>query len=85
MKKIVSKAKVPAPERAGFAGVGNLGGLGLAPTMGANNMKATKISDMSFKVDPEFHVRYKTTAAAAGLSMKELLEQSFQLWVASRK
>jgi predicted HicB family RNase H-like nuclease len=40
--------------------------------------KATK--DMSFKVTPNFHREFKTTAAAHGKRMNEVLVEAFELW-----
>lgn len=37
--------------------------------------------DMNFKVDPEFHRAFKTTASIRGMSMKELLESAVQCWL----
>ena len=34
---------------------------------------------LNFKVTPEFHRAFKTYAAQHGMSMRELLEQGFQL------
>ncbi len=39
------------------------------------------IRDLNFKVSPEFHLRFKTTATLWGMSMKELLEASYAAWV----
>lgn len=38
------------------------------------------IRDLNFKVSPEFHLRFKTTATMWGMSMKDLLEASFAAW-----
>jgi hypothetical protein len=46
----------------------------------ADNMAEVPLKDMSFKVDPDFHHLFKTTASSYRLSMKELLEESFELW-----
>lgn len=37
--------------------------------------------DLNFKVDKTFHRTYKLVATLKGMSMKELLEQSFETWV----
>ena len=42
--------------------------------------EAVGLQDMNFKVHPAFHRQFKMTAAAQGMSMKELLEASFQAW-----
>ncbi|QIG69053.1 hypothetical protein EVB78_019 [Rhizobium phage RHph_N1_15] len=63
-----------------------LGSLGDEPKIeAADNMTEVKLRDLNFKVDPEFHTKFKMTATAAGLSMKELLEQCFDAWTASRR
>lgn len=54
------------------------------PTMVADNMKQVKLQDLNFKVDPDFHYEFKNTASRYRLSMKELLEQSYKLWVDSK-
>ena len=73
MSKSSTKALVPPPPRKNR--------LGVAPTIAPAHMKEGKLKDMSFKVDPSFHARYKMAAAAAGLQMKDILEESFELWV----
>lgn len=47
----------------------------------SDNMKEEKLKDMSFKVSPEFHTQFKVVAARSNLSMRELLEESFRLWM----
>lgn len=39
------------------------------------------IADMNFKVASDFHRRFKTEATIRGLSMKELLEESFKCYL----
>jgi hypothetical protein len=39
------------------------------------------VRDLNFKVSPEFHLRFKTTATVWGMSMKDLLEASYAAWV----
>lgn len=74
-----TKAAVPAPARkTGFMGQA------VPPAMPAKNMKDA-LKDMSFKVDAEFHRRYKSAAALSGLQMKDILEQSFELWLQKNK
>ncbi|MBX4911336.1 hypothetical protein HJA82_28920 [Rhizobium bangladeshense] len=64
-----------------------LGSLAAEPVEASDNMKdkAAILRDLNFKVDPEFHTKFKMTAAAAGKSMKELLEECFDAWVQIRK
>lgn len=42
---------------------------------------ATTYMDMNFKVEPAFHKRFKTEATLRGLTMKDLLEASFKLYL----
>jgi hypothetical protein len=53
------------------------------PTLIPDNLSRSgdDIQDMNFKVSADFHRRYKTTATIWGMSMKDLLEASFKLWV----
>lgn len=37
--------------------------------------------DLNFKVDPQFHQAFKLAAAGACISMKDLLEDCFWLWI----
>jgi predicted HicB family RNase H-like nuclease len=64
-----------------------LGSLTEEPVKPADNMKKKDavLRDLNFKVDPDFHTRFKMTATAAGLSMKELLEQCFDAWTTLRR
>lgn len=39
------------------------------------------LQDMNFKVAPRFHRRFKIEAGLRGVSMKELLEASFQTYL----
>ena len=39
------------------------------------------LQDMNFKVAPKFHRRFKIEASVRGVSMKELLEASFQAYL----
>jgi hypothetical protein len=70
----------PAAKRQSF-----LGKLAEAPTMAADNMKSETEVDMGFKVKRSFRNRFKTTAASNDLSMKELLEASFEAWIEKQK
>lgn len=75
--------KAPVPKkpgvRAGFLGTVD------APTMAADNMSAIKTADMTFRMDPTWHARFKATAALHGISMKELLIEAFALWEKEKK
>ncbi|QIG75592.1 hypothetical protein EVC20_021 [Rhizobium phage RHph_Y2_17_1] len=89
MKKPETATKTPAPTKAAIPKKPQpmkfLGALAEQPAFTADNMEEVKLRDLNFKVDPEFHTRFKMTATAAGLSMKELLEQCFDAWTASRR
>ena len=37
--------------------------------------------DLNFKVSPEFHARFKATAALRGIPMVELLREAFECWL----
>lgn len=62
-----------------------LAALTAKPIEPANNMKAAEIKDLSFKVDADWHRRFKTTASNYQLSMKQVLEEAFELWVAHKE
>jgi predicted HicB family RNase H-like nuclease len=75
----MTKAAIPAKPSAQKAKY--LGSLAETPTFTADNMSETSLKDMSFKVDPKFHKTYKQTAAELGMSMRELLEETFNTWL----
>ena len=70
----------PKPGKSKF-----LGDMIVAPVTPANNMSDIKTADMTFRVDAEWHKRFKMTAAAHGMSMKDLLMESFSLWEKSKR
>jgi len=76
----MNKPAVPKPVRAGF--LGSIDSPTLEP---ANNMSSTKTADMTFRMDPKWHARFKATAALHGLNMKELLVESFAAWEEKNK
>ena len=82
-------AKVPPPKRPDDEIVGlvspEAGRLGEAPTWAPDNIVEKKWADLNFKVTKEFRTRFKTTAAANGISSVDLLKQAFDLWVKDRK
>lgn len=43
--------------------------------------KRSETNDLNFKVDPGFHHLFKLTAALNGMTMKELCEASFWVWL----
>lgn len=52
-----------------------------APVVGAaNNMKGERLAPMTFNMPREWHTRFKMTATAHGMDMKQLLIQSFAAW-----
>jgi hypothetical protein len=56
--------------------------LGIAPTYAPDNIPdAGKLSDIGFKVDARLRDRYKKAAVLSGISMKKLMEESFELWI----
>jgi hypothetical protein len=54
-----------------------------APIETPSNISKTaeKYQDMNFKVSEDFHTDFKLTATAWKMSMKELMEASYKLWV----
>lgn len=56
------------------------GRLAWEPSYTIENKDVTKLRDLNFKVDPDFHREFKRTAAASGKSMKALLEECYDLW-----
>lgn len=53
------------------------------PAYTADNIEKVTLRDLNFKVDSDFHTKFKMTAAAAGKSMKELFEECYEAWVKS--
>jgi hypothetical protein len=51
--------------------------VGLAVTAAVS---AGETQDLNFKVDPDFHKRFKIEAVKRGLSMREMLEQMAKDW-----
>ena len=43
--------------------------------------RSSGTTDLNFKVDPGFHHLFKLTAALNGITMKELCEASFWVWL----
>lgn len=74
-----TNAPVPAP-KSKF-----LGSVAVAPTEVPNNMNERPvIKDMSFKMELAWHTEFKMAAAAANISMTDLLRESFELWKEKR-
>lgn len=54
--------------------------LGDMGTTSPDNMNKPELEGLNFKLPPELRREFKTTAARYGISMRDLLEQSFRLW-----
>ena len=52
-----------------------------SPTQHLAAPSNTRAADLNFKVSEEFHRAFKAAATIKGISMKELLDEAFQLWV----
>jgi hypothetical protein len=46
----------------------------------ANNMQGDRLAPMTFNMPRDWHIRFKSTAAINGMSMKDLLIASFDAW-----
>lgn len=46
----------------------------------ANNMKAERLAPMTFNMPREWHTKFKMTATAHGMNMKDLLLECFAAW-----
>lgn len=77
MSKTPTKAPVPKPASANSL---KMDFVSQSTQVAANNM-TERLKDMSFKVPETFHRRYKSAAAVHGLQMKDILEQSFEMWM----
>jgi hypothetical protein len=77
-----TKALVPPPSRAAKRGI-MASVPQLVETPSLNNMQKVNsgFQDMNFKVDPNFHLRFKAVATVKGMPMKDLLEASFGAWL----
>lgn len=62
-----------------------LSALQVKPIEAANNMNSGEFKDLSFRVDADWHHRFKTTASMHRVSMKKILEEGFELWVAEQE
>lgn len=51
------------------------------PTQHLAAPSTTRAADLNFKVTEEFHRAFKAAATIKGISMKELLEEAFRLWI----
>ncbi|TDW20434.1 hypothetical protein EV128_12564 [Rhizobium azibense] len=89
-KAVVTTAAQPTkaevPKKPGKGGMQYLAALDTEKKVEADNMKGeVKLRDLNFKVDPDFHTKFKMTATASGKSMKELLEECFAAWIHARR
>jgi hypothetical protein len=80
-----TKVSVPAPPKprthaAQFVGMPSLVEE-VPPTRNLVAPSTTRSADLNFKVSEEFHRAFKGAATLTGISMKELLEEAFNLWV----
>lgn len=57
----------------------------LEPVRAANNMQADRIVPMTFNMPVDWHTRFKMTAVANQMNMKELLIAAFEAWERENK
>ena len=72
----------PPPPPAKTAPTANGKGDAPPPMAVVHNLKKPQSGDLkplNFKVDPEFHRKFKSYAASHGVSMVELLREGFEL------
>lgn len=50
----------------------------------ANNMKGERLAPMTFNMPRDWHTKFKMTATAHGMNMKDLLLESFAAWERER-
>ena len=70
-----TRASVPKPPRKGFLPIKSVD-----RSADPDNMREEKFAPMTFSVPKSWHTRFKMTATAHGMSMKDLLVESFALW-----
>lgn len=46
----------------------------------ANNMRGDRLAPMTFNMPRDWHTKFKMTAVAHGMNMKDLLIESFAAW-----
>lgn len=63
------------------AGMSQRHKVGLAVTAEIGSSASRGAHDLNFKVSPEFHRAFKVQASLRGLSMRELLELSFNEYI----
>lgn len=69
-----TKAAPKKPKRNSYLGNAQ------APTQAANNMAKEVGAQMTFVMKTDWHKEFKGTAAFNGISMKDLLTESFEAW-----
>lgn len=74
-----TRAAVPSPPRKSFLPEAP------APVGAADNMTAERLAPMTFNMPRDWHARFKMTAAMRGMSMKDLLIESFAAWEKQQK
>lgn len=70
-----TRANVPAPPRKS-----TFLPEGVAVVPAANNMNGERLAPMTFNMPRDWHTRFKMTATAHGMNMKDLLTESFAAW-----
>lgn len=76
-----TRAAVPAPRSKSFLPDPSAA----AAIPPADNMKAERLAPMTFNMPRDWHTRFKMTAAAHSMSMKDLLVESFAAWEREQK
>jgi hypothetical protein len=77
-----SKPIAPPPPRSVRAGF--LGTAAAPPLQAADNMKATTLKDMTFKVENDWHKWFKGLSADAEMSMKDIFKEAVDDWAVRR-
>ena len=73
----------PPPKRGLASALGSVTEIKIQQAPTPNNAAKPsdeRLKDLNFKVDEAFHLEFKMTASLRRLTMKELLEASFQAW-----
>ena len=52
----------------------------IVPVSAANNMKGERLAPMTFNMPRDWHTKFKMTATANGMNMKDLLLECFAAW-----
>lgn len=80
-----TKAPIGAPARSTRAGF--FGALTEAPTMVPSNMQdgETRLKDMTFKIEIDWHTWFKTLSAQKKMSMKDIFKEAVEEWAERRR